>query len=78
MKLTLASDLPAFTLTIPGAPGTVAGVTLLEALEGGPVPILFAAATLKVQGVPLVSPFTAIGLAGPRLSALSWMSRYKR
>ena len=65
MKLTLASELPALTLTIPGAPGTVAGVTLLEAFEGGPDPILFAAVTVKVQGVPLVSPFTIIGLAGP-------------
>ena len=43
----------------------MAGVTLLEALEGGPIPILFAAVTVKVQGVPLVSPFTVIGLVGP-------------
>jgi hypothetical protein len=65
LKLTFASELPAFTLTIAGAPGTVAGVTLLEAYEGGPDPILLVAVTVKVQGVPLVSPFTVIGLVGP-------------
>jgi hypothetical protein len=41
------------------------GVTLLEALDGGPTPISFAAVTEKVQGVPRIRPFTVIGLAGP-------------
>jgi hypothetical protein len=65
LKLTFASALSAFALTIVGAFGTLAGVTLLEESEGGPVPILFVAITVKVQGVPLVRPFTVIGLVGP-------------
>lgn len=41
------------------------GIALLEALEGGPVPILFVAVTVNVQAVPLVRPFTVIGLDRP-------------
>ena len=48
LKLTFASELPDSAVKIAGAPGTVAGVTLLEASEGGPVPILFAAVTVNV------------------------------
>jgi hypothetical protein len=48
-KLTFAPALSAFAFTITGASGTVmAGVTLLDAAEGGPVPILFAAVTVNV------------------------------
>jgi hypothetical protein len=31
-----------------GAPGTAIGITALEALEAGPVPIAFVAVTVKV------------------------------
>ena len=46
LKLTDASEAPAFAATIVGASGTAAGVTLLEGLEGaGSVPIAFVAVT---------------------------------
>ena len=38
--------------------GPVAGVTLFEAAEAGPVPIALVALTVKVYAVPLVSPVT--------------------
>jgi hypothetical protein len=47
-KLTVATAMPAFADTSVGAPGTVAGVTPLEGLDGGPVPITFVAVTVKV------------------------------
>lgn len=65
LKLTFTPALSVFALTAAGARGTVAGVTLFDASEGGPVPILFIAATVNVQGSPLVRPFTVRGLAGP-------------
>ena len=39
VKLTVACALPAVAVPIVGAPGTVAGVTLLEGTDAGPVPI---------------------------------------
>jgi hypothetical protein len=48
VKLTVARVLPGVALTPVGAPGTVAGVTGLEAPEGGPVPAVFVAVTVKV------------------------------
>jgi len=48
VKLTVAWALPAVAVPIVGAPGTVAGVTLLEGLEAGPVPIALVAFTVKV------------------------------
>ena len=48
MKLTLADALPAIAETAVGALGTVAGVTLLEALDAAPVPALLVAVTVKV------------------------------
>jgi hypothetical protein len=47
-KLTVACWLTAVAVTAVGAPGTVAGVTLLEAAEAGPVPITLVAFTVKV------------------------------
>jgi len=44
-----------------GAPGTVAGVTLFEALDAAPAPIAFVAVTVKVYAVPFVSPVTLMG-----------------
>ena len=45
---TEAEALPAVAVTLVGAPGTVAGVTLLEADEGAPVPTALVAVTVKV------------------------------
>ena len=55
---TVAEASPAVAVTADGAPGTVAGVTLLEASEAGPVPMAFVAVTVKVYAVPFVKPLT--------------------
>ena len=65
VKLTVALAFPAVAVPMAGAPGTVAGVTLLEAAEAVPVPMLLVAVTVKVYGVPLVSPLIAMGLVAP-------------
>jgi hypothetical protein len=44
---------------------TVAGVTLLDAADAGPVPIALVAVTVKVYVVPFVKPVTVIGLDAP-------------
>jgi len=56
LKLTVACRLPPVALTDVGAPDTVAGVTELVAPEGGLVPTLFIAVTVKVYAVPLTRP----------------------
>jgi len=48
VKATVAWALPAVAVPIVGAPGTAAGVTELEAPDGGPVPFAFVAVTVKV------------------------------
>ena len=48
-----------------GAPGTVAGVTALEAADGGPTPATLVAVTVKVYVVPLANPVIVIGEAVP-------------
>jgi hypothetical protein len=48
VKVTVAWALPAVAAPIVGAPGTVAGVTLFEAAEAGPVPTPLVAVTVKV------------------------------
>ena len=48
VQLTVAEALPAVAVPIVGAAGAVAGVTLLEAAEAGPVPAALVAATVKV------------------------------
>jgi hypothetical protein len=50
-----------------GAPGTVYGVTALDALDAAPVPAAFVAVTVKVYDVPLVRPVTVSGLADPEV-----------
>jgi hypothetical protein len=65
VKLTVALLFPAVAVPIVGAPGTVAGVTLLEAAEAAPVPTPLVAVTVKVYAAPLVSPLTARGLLAP-------------
>jgi hypothetical protein len=48
VKVTVAWALPAVAAPIVGAPGTVAGVTLFDAAEAGPVPTPLVAVTVKV------------------------------
>ena len=48
-----------------GAPGVVAGVTALLALDALPVPTAFVAVTVKVYAVPFVRPVTVIGELPP-------------
>ena len=48
MKLAVAWEFPAVAETAVGAPGTVAGVTLFEGDDAGPVPITLVAVTMKV------------------------------
>lgn len=56
---------------IVGVLGMVAGVTLLEGLDGVPIaPIEFSAVTTKVYAVPLVSPGTIIGELMPDIITL--------
>jgi len=65
VKLTVALLFPAVAVPMVGAPGIVAGVALLEAADGAPVPTLLVAVTVKVYGVPLVNPLTGRGLLAP-------------
>lgn len=48
VNATFACASPGEAIPIVGAPGTAAGVTLLEAPEGGPVPTPFVAVTVNV------------------------------
>ena len=64
VNVTLACALPAVAVPMVGAPGTVAGVTLLDVLDAGPVPTALVAVTVKVYAVPLVSPLTVIDVHG--------------
>jgi hypothetical protein len=65
VNVTAAWAFPAVAVPILGAPGTPAGVTLFDGADAGPVPTALAAVTVKVYGVPLVSPVTVIGLTVP-------------
>ena len=65
VNLTAALAFPAVAAPIAGAPGTVAGVTLLEAADAAPVPNPLVAVTVNVYGVPFVSPITVKGLLAP-------------
>ncbi len=48
VQVTVAEALPPVAVPMVGAPGTVAGVTELDAPDWAPVPTLLMAATLKV------------------------------
>jgi hypothetical protein len=63
VKLTVACALPAVAVPMVGAPGTVAGVTLFEAADAGPVPTELVAVTVNVYAVPLARPATVHGEA---------------
>jgi hypothetical protein len=53
--------LPAIAVPMVGVPGTVAGVTELDAEEAEPVLTLFVAVTVKVYAAPFVRPVTVMG-----------------
>lgn len=65
VKVTVAWAFPAIASTPVGAPGTPAGMTLLEGAEVAPMPLLFVVATVNVYDVPLVRPVTVMGLCAP-------------
>jgi hypothetical protein len=56
VKVTLACALPPVAITFVGAPGTVAGVTEFDGVDGALDPAALAATTVKVYAVPFVSP----------------------
>ena len=67
-KLTVTLEFPRVAVTIPGASGTVAGVTgvtLPDAADAAPVPTLLVAVTVNTYTVPFVRPLTVIGLEEP-------------
>ena len=64
-KVTTASPLPRVAVPMVGAPGVVAGVAALLALDALPVPTSFVAVTLNVYAVPLVRPVTVSGELAP-------------
>ena len=64
-KAMLTCALPRVAVPMPGAPGSVAGVTLFDAAEAALLPSAFVAITLQAIGVPLLSPVTVIGEAAP-------------
>ena len=57
-QLTEACVLPAVAETLVGAPGTVAGVTVLEGVDALLPPTLLVAMTVNVYAVPLIRPVT--------------------
>jgi hypothetical protein len=61
---TVACALPPVAVPIVGAPGIVAGVTLFEAADAGPVPTPFVAVTVNAYAVPLASPVTVMVVQG--------------
>ena len=58
MKEIVACTFPAVAVPMTGASGTVIGVTEFVATDGEPVPTSLVAVTVKVYGVPFVSPVT--------------------
>jgi len=64
VNVTVACALPAVAVPMVGAPGTVSGVTLLDAADGAPTPTALVAVTLNVYAVPLARPFTVIEVHG--------------
>jgi hypothetical protein len=71
VNVTVACVLPPVAVPIAGAPGTVAGVTLLEAADAAPVPTAFVAVTVNVYAVPFARPATTIDVHGAVQLAVS-------
>jgi hypothetical protein len=61
VKATVACVSPGVATPMTGAPGIVAGVTLLDAAEAAPVPMALMAVTVNVYAVPFVRPVTVMG-----------------
>ena len=61
VKVIVACPLPRVAVPIVGASGTVAGETVLLALEAILVPTLFVAVIVKLYAVPFARPVTTIG-----------------
>jgi hypothetical protein len=68
-QLAVARPLPDVAVTAVGVPGTVAGVTAVEAADAGPVPTLLVAVTVNVYAVPLVNPVT-VAVSAPVVVAV--------
>ena len=62
VNATDAEVAPAVATTFVGAPGTVAGVPLLE-FDAAPAPTLFTAFNFTEYDVPFVKPVITIGVA---------------
>jgi len=58
VNCTVAEAFPPVTVVIAGAPGTVDGVTAVEAVDGDDDPTPLVATTVNVYAVPFASPFT--------------------
>ena len=71
VQLTVADALPRLAVTPVGASGTATGVTAFDDADAGPVPALLVAVTVKVYGVPLVSPVTVAESEVP-LTVATW------
>jgi hypothetical protein len=65
VNVIVASPLPRTAETLVGAPGTVAGVTALDADDAELVPTAFVAVTVNVYAVPFVRPVMVIGESLP-------------
>jgi hypothetical protein len=64
-KMTVTSPLPAPTVGVAGADGTVLGITTAEGGDAGPSPFAFVAVTVHVYDFPFDKPPTTIGDAAP-------------
>src|ERR1700693_1621291 len=71
VQLTLADPIPAVAVAPVGgwgAPGVVVGTTALEGADGGPVPAVLVAVTVKGEETPGVKPLTVVD--GPAVEAV--------
>ena len=64
MKVTVAVSSPTVAISDVGAPGTVAALTAIEAVDVSEIPIAFVAVTTYLYSLPLVSPLTVQLVAG--------------
>jgi hypothetical protein len=64
VNVTVADPLPAVAFALVGAPGTVIGVTLFDAVDGALEPATFVAMTVNVYAVPFTNPVTTCEVEG--------------
>jgi hypothetical protein len=73
VQLTKASLSPGVALTFVGGPGTgPVGTTAFDGADGGPVPWLLVAVTVKVYEVPIESGLTTAELVVPFVVAVTF------